>query len=99
MFQALNKKEHKGCESPDPAEPPDPYTPGLRDDKYDRLPNDDYQRAMQQNAAMRQVRTLSIDTRMKMTDLETKLPLLTKLKSFGYKFETMSSLHGIVANS
>ena len=56
LFQALNKKEHKGCESPDPVEP-DPYSAvGLRpEEKYDRLPPEDYQRAMQQNAGMRGV--------------------------------------------
>ena len=54
-LQALNKKEHKGCESPDPVEP-DPYAVGLRpEDKYDRLPPEDYQRAMQQNAGIRGV--------------------------------------------
>ncbi|KAI8792778.1 myocyte-specific enhancer factor 2A-like isoform X2 [Biomphalaria glabrata] len=47
IIEALNKKEHKGCESPEPVDS-DPYSSGLRDDKYDRIP-DDYQRVMQQN--------------------------------------------------
>ncbi|XP_076443843.1 uncharacterized protein LOC143282167 isoform X2 [Babylonia areolata] len=52
IIEALNKKEHKGCESPDPSAEPDPYGGGLRpEEKYDRLPPEDYQRAMQQNAA------------------------------------------------
>ncbi|KAL8596372.1 hypothetical protein ACOMHN_046000 [Nucella lapillus] len=53
IIEALNKKEHKGCESPDTGEP-DPYSAGLRpEDKFDRLPPDDYQRVMQQSVAMR----------------------------------------------
>ncbi|KAL8610791.1 hypothetical protein ACOMHN_016774 [Nucella lapillus] len=52
IIEALNKKEHKGCESPDPSVESDPYSGGLRpDDKYDRLPPDDYQRAMHHTAA------------------------------------------------
>ncbi|XP_046562660.1 myocyte-specific enhancer factor 2A-like isoform X1 [Haliotis rubra] len=48
IIEALNKKEHKGCESPEPIEQ-DPFAQGLRgDDKYERI-NDDYQRVMQQN--------------------------------------------------
>ncbi|CAL1544480.1 unnamed protein product [Lymnaea stagnalis] len=48
IIEALNKKEHKGCESPEPVDS-DPYSSSLRgDDKYDRSP-DDYQRLMQQN--------------------------------------------------
>ena len=48
-FQALNKKEHKGCDSPEPIDQ-DPYTQALRgDEKFDRL-SEDYQRVMQQNA-------------------------------------------------
>lgn len=42
IIEALNKKEHKGCESPEPVEQ-DPYASGLRaEDKYDRLPPDHY---------------------------------------------------------
>ncbi|XP_076465958.1 myocyte-specific enhancer factor 2A-like isoform X2 [Babylonia areolata] len=54
IIEALNKKEHKGCESPDTGEP-DPYGAGLRpEEKFDgRLPHEDYQRAIQQNAALR----------------------------------------------
>ncbi|XP_012935662.1 myocyte-specific enhancer factor 2A isoform X2 [Aplysia californica] len=49
IIEALNKKEHKGCESPEPVDS-DPYGGGLRvDEKYDRIP-DDYQRVMHQNA-------------------------------------------------
>ncbi|RUS90492.1 hypothetical protein EGW08_001760 [Elysia chlorotica] len=48
-FMALNKKEHKGCDSPEPVDS-DSYGGGLRpDEKFDRIP-DDYQRVMQQNA-------------------------------------------------
>ncbi|BFY97275.1 hypothetical protein BsWGS_00315 [Bradybaena similaris] len=53
IIEALNKKEHKGCESPEPGVDSDPYN-GLRvDDKYDHRIPDDYQRVMQQNV-MRQ---------------------------------------------
>lgn len=58
-LQALNKKEHKGCESPEPGADSDPYN-GLRvDDKYDHRIPDDYQRVMQQNVMrVRSYRTI-----------------------------------------
>ena len=46
FFQALNKKEHKGCESPDPDVDPYAMTP---DEKYSRM-NEEYQRVMHQNS-------------------------------------------------
>ena len=50
-FQALNKKEHKGCDSPDPE--CDPYmTPMTFEEKYNRM-NEDYQRVLQQQNQMR----------------------------------------------
>lgn len=46
-FQALNKKEHKGCDSPDPD--CDPYMSSMNfEEKYNRM-NEDYQRVLQQN--------------------------------------------------
>ncbi|XP_050403682.1 myocyte-specific enhancer factor 2A [Patella vulgata] len=46
IIEHLNKKEHKGCDSPEPIDT-DPYVHGMRtDDKYDRI-NDEYQRVMQ----------------------------------------------------
>ncbi|PVD19705.1 hypothetical protein C0Q70_20196 [Pomacea canaliculata] len=51
IIEALNKKEHKGCESPEPVEQ-EPYVSGLRcEEKFDHLSTDEYQRIMQQNAA------------------------------------------------
>jgi MADS-box transcription enhancer factor 2A len=51
LFQALNKKEHKGCDSPDPE--CDPYmTPMTFEEKYNRM-NEDYQRVLQQQNQMR----------------------------------------------
>lgn len=47
-LQALNKKEHKGCESPEPEH--EQYMLGPRcDDKYGRI-NEEYARVMQQNS-------------------------------------------------
>jgi len=44
----LNKKDHKGCESPDPDS--DPYSHSLTpEEKYSRM-NEEYQRVMQQNS-------------------------------------------------
>lgn len=47
IIDALNKKEHKGCDSPDPE--CDPYMNSMSlEEKYNRM-NDDYQRVLQQN--------------------------------------------------
>ena len=58
-FQALNKKEHKGCDSPDPE--CDPYSMSSMnfEEKYNRM-NEDYQRVLQQN----QLRVSRIETSM-----------------------------------
>lgn len=48
IIEALNKKEHKGCDSPDPES--DPYSNTMtQDEKYNRM-NDEYQRVLQQNS-------------------------------------------------
>ena len=60
-FQALNKKEHKGCDSPDPE--CDPYSMSSMnfEEKYNRM-NEDYQRVLQQN----QLRVSRIETSIDM---------------------------------
>ncbi|KAK3097322.1 hypothetical protein FSP39_008615 [Pinctada imbricata] len=48
IIEALNKKEHKGCESPDPDA--DPYGNSMiPEEKYSRM-NEEYQRVMHQNS-------------------------------------------------
>ncbi|XP_052793393.1 myocyte-specific enhancer factor 2C-like isoform X2 [Mya arenaria] len=51
IIDSLNKKEHKGCESPDPE--CDPYMNTISfEEKYNRM-NEDYQRVLQQQNQMR----------------------------------------------
>ncbi|XP_053406164.1 myocyte-specific enhancer factor 2A-like isoform X2 [Mercenaria mercenaria] len=51
IIDALNKKEHKGCDSPDPE--CDPYMNSMTfEEKYNRM-NEDYQRVLQQQNQMR----------------------------------------------
>ena len=51
-FQALNKKEHKGCESPE-MESGDIYPNSLSiEEKYNRM-NEEYQRALHHQSQMR----------------------------------------------
>lgn len=61
IIEALNKKEHKGCESPEPEH--EQYMLGPRcDDKYGRI-NEEYARVMQQNSirpGMQQYPTVSM---------------------------------------
>ncbi|KAK3610262.1 hypothetical protein CHS0354_022325 [Potamilus streckersoni] len=49
IIEALNKKEHKGCESPDLEQDPYCSTLGL-EDKYSSRMTDDYQRVLHQNS-------------------------------------------------
>ena len=61
-FQALNKKEHKGCESPEMEG--DMYSNSLSiEEKYNRM-NEEYQRALHHQNQMRVNTPLRLDITM-----------------------------------